>query len=480
MSQATLVERVSALRRRLEEIAPREVAPLSELSTRLRQLQDICRQAHLLHQQVQAVEAQAQKAADSNTLSPHTGHDLSGPKRICWQTRRWLVECRQCLQTLKALGETLNGSLLDEPRLLASYQLSVSMAECLLRGLQALPESALEQNRIAQGLGGWVFWLKTQVSAIHSWVQQSQRVSEQVQTLAYAIQSLCQRRPVLSRTLLTMADELAHGDWRNRPLQLLTPRLPGEQWAAIHGWNTAQLVARIVHRHRELRRQASTVILAALLHDVGMATISPEILEHNGPLSDSQRQEVEAHVGISAEAVRLMFPEETWLLEGILAHHERLDGSGYPAGKQGRGINSLARLLGVADTYAALATPRPYRPALPSRQVLTEVLAEAEKGRLDVAAAELLLSLSLHPVGSIVELSDGSVGQVVALNQTANESVLPAPIVAVLLDKEGTPVAIPRYVNLAEEANPHVVRQIPAEELKAINPFGWWMQMTPV
>jgi HD-GYP domain-containing protein (c-di-GMP phosphodiesterase class II) len=211
-----------------------------------------------------------------------------------------------------------------------------------------------------------------------------------------------------------------------------------------------------------------------------MAAISPEILQHNGQLTDAQRREVEAHVGISAEAIRLLFPNETWLVEGVLAHHERLDGSGYPAGRQGREINSLARLLAVADTYAALCCPRPYRGAFSPRSALMEVLTQAEQGRLDVAAAELLLSLSLYPVGSIVELSDGTVGQVIALNQGGPDSSPPAPIIAVLLDSAGQVLAIPRYVNLAEPTAPHIIRQIPQEELREVHSSSWWMQLNAI
>ncbi|GBD37529.1 3'3'-cGAMP-specific phosphodiesterase 3 [bacterium HR36] len=480
MSQATLVERVSALRRRLEELVPSNTASLIELSPRLRQFQEVCRQAQALHKQVQVVEAQVRELGGDNTLSGHQGHELSGPKRLSWQTWRWLLECRQCLQSLKQVGEMLATNLEGEQRLLDCYQLTVSMAECLVRGVQALPEGALEQNRVAQGLGGWVMWLKTQVAAMQAWGEQRQRVVTHVRSLAHAIQSLCQRRPVLNRTLMAIAEELAAADLHSSPLEMLQPELPPERWAALHGWNTAQVVARLVRWHRELRKQSVLVILAALLHDAGMAAVSPEVLEQEGPLSDPQRREIEAHVGISAEAIRLLLPNETWLIEGVLAHHERLDGSGYPAGRQGIGINSLARLLAVADTYAALCSPRPYRAALGSRAALLEVLTEAEQGRLDIAAAELLLGLSLYPIGSIVELSDGCVGQVIALNQASAESLPRAPIIAVLLDRTGQPLCIPRYINLGEAAAPHIVRQVSHQELLDINPQGWWTQMIPI
>ncbi|MCS7159969.1 MAG: HD domain-containing protein [Gemmatales bacterium] len=479
MSQAALVERVSALRRRLEEIAQRENVTLSQLSPRLRQLQEICQQAQALHQQTQLVEAQARELEAKENWQGHPAQELPGPRGLSWQTRHWLTECRACLQSLRSVGDMLSEDALIPSRLLASYQLTVSMVECLVRGLQALPEGILDQNRLAQGLGGWVNWLKTQIAAMRAGAERHRRVSQHILTLTHAIQSLCQRRPILNRPLLAIAEELADRECVSQPMELLSPSLPPERWAAILGWNTAQILARVIHRHREFRPRAALVLLAALLHEAGMATVSSDILEHPGPLSDAQRREIEAHVGISAEAVRLCCPQETWLVEGVLAHHERLDGSGYPAGRQGQAINSLARLLAMADTYAALCTPRPYRPAVSSRQALLEVLAEAERGRLDIAAAELLLGLSLYPIGSMVELSDGSVGQVIALSTEGNASTPPAQLVALLLDKHSQPLPIPCYRNLADATAPSIVRQVPLEELSQINPLGWWVQCIP-
>jgi HD-GYP domain-containing protein (c-di-GMP phosphodiesterase class II) len=480
MTQVQVVERVSALRKRLEEIAPSHPQPLSELYPQLKQLQELSRQAQVLQTQLGKVQDRLDTLAPNVSSLVHTGHHLAGPRQLSWQTRRLLLECRECLQTLRNMGEDLSEEVLDNQRWLAAYQLTVHMTECLLRGLQALPESALDQNRLAQGLAGWLNWLRAQVNALVSLRERHKRLAEHIYALSHAIANLSQGRPVLQRPLLAMAEELLQSDLANQPLELLTPVLPQERWAAIHGWNTAQVVARIVNRHPECRTRALFVVVAALLHDCGMASLSASIFEQASPLSDDQRREVEAHVGVSAEAMRLLWPDETWLVEGVRAHHERLDGSGYPFGAQGKAINSLARLLAVADTYAALCTRRAYRPAYSPRQALMEVLAESEQGRLDVTAAELLLELSLYPIGSIVELSDGSIGQVIALNQVASDQRLATPIVAVLLDGEGKPLGMPRYVNLASKSGPHLVRNIPVEELLEMQPGGFWVQILPV
>ena len=106
---------------------------------------------------------------------------------------------------------------------------------------------------------------------------------------------------------------------------------------------------------------------AGLLHDIGKVGVSNQILDKRGPLTDTERREVERH------------PEYTWqILSRIEAfsafawtasiHHEKLDGSGYPWKLQGGQIDRSARILGVADMYEALISDRPYRAGLtPSR-----------------------------------------------------------------------------------------------------------------
>ncbi|GFN22879.1 hypothetical protein TAMC210_11960 [Thermanaeromonas sp. C210] len=74
-------------------------------------------------------------------------------------------------------------------------------------------------------------------------------------------------------------------------------------------------------------------------------------------------------------------------------HHERLDGSGYPAGKKAADIPFFARILSVADVYDALTSDRPYRPALPRERALAIIGEEVDKGWWDPEAYRLLVKV---------------------------------------------------------------------------------------
>ncbi len=126
---------------------------------------------------------------------------------------------------------------------------------------------------------------------------------------------------------------------------------------------------------------------AAPLHDVGKVEIRSQLLGKAGPLTVEEVAEIRAHPVAGA---RLVMPLRKFhdALPYVLFHHERWDGSGYPAGLSGRRIPIEARLLAIADAFDAMISPRPYRGALTHAHALAEV----ENGagtQFDPVAAEL-------------------------------------------------------------------------------------------
>jgi HD-GYP domain-containing protein (c-di-GMP phosphodiesterase class II) len=135
---------------------------------------------------------------------------------------------------------------------------------------------------------------------------------------------------------------------------------------------------------RDLRR-------AALLHDVGKLAVSSRILDKPGRLTDAEFAEIRRHPLITMSVLdRVPGLRELAPLAG--AHHERLDGGGYPRGLRGAQLTMPMRLLAVADVYEALTSERPYRRALTSDEALAIIRAEAPH-RLDRDAAAALEEL---------------------------------------------------------------------------------------
>ncbi len=112
--------------------------------------------------------------------------------------------------------------------------------------------------------------------------------------------------------------------------------------------------------------------MGGLLHDLGKLRVPAEILAKPGRLTELEMGLVKEHANTGFEILeRIDFP---WpLAQVVLQHHERLDGSGYPAGLSGDAILQEARIIGVADVVEAMASHRPYRPALGLDVALDEI-----------------------------------------------------------------------------------------------------------
>jgi HD-GYP domain-containing protein (c-di-GMP phosphodiesterase class II) len=199
-----------------------------------------------------------------------------------------------------------------------------------------------------------------------------------------------------------------------------------------------------------------------------MLDVPAEVLARPEPLDDAGRRTVEGHAHRGAELAAALLPDGDWLAAAVAGHHERLDGSGYPDGLRDAQLAPLTRLLAVCDVYAALASPRPHRPARETRAALTDTLLLAEGGALDRGRAERLVQLSFYPAGSVVELADGALGVVVAGHAVRRDVNLPArPVVLRLTDADGRPLPAPRPLDLAECDGHSIVRGLPPDEGRA-------------
>ena len=121
--------------------------------------------------------------------------------------------------------------------------------------------------------------------------------------------------------------------------------------------------------------EVSKVSTAALLHDIGKIGIPDKVLNKKGKLNEEDWEAIKAHPRLGANIVGNI-PNLVPCVSSILHHHERWDGGGYPEGLKGEEIPIEARILAIADSFEAMTSARPYRPALS----LEEVIKELQKG----------------------------------------------------------------------------------------------------
>ena len=118
----------------------------------------------------------------------------------------------------------------------------------------------------------------------------------------------------------------------------------------------------ILCRGMGLNGHTPEIVLAALFHDIGKIGVEGRFLAHDGPLEPDEARAVQAHTTLGGQALSRMFERETVTLVAC-HHHEKYDGTGYPAGLSGDEIPLAARIVGLIDAYDAIRAQRNYSPA---------------------------------------------------------------------------------------------------------------------
>jgi HD-GYP domain-containing protein (c-di-GMP phosphodiesterase class II) len=156
--------------------------------------------------------------------------------------------------------------------------------------------------------------------------------------------------------------------------------------------------------------------LGLFLQDIGKAALPPNIVYKSGPLADDEWELMRRHpelglaflrdegIGLRAKSV-------------VRSHHERWDGEGYPSGLAGEEISQFARVAAVADVFDAITSERHYSPAQPQNAGVSAI-SEGAGSAFDPEIASVFADVvSPHPPGSEIELPDGRLGVVAAVDE---------------------------------------------------------------
>jgi HD-GYP domain-containing protein (c-di-GMP phosphodiesterase class II) len=130
---------------------------------------------------------------------------------------------------------------------------------------------------------------------------------------------------------------------------------------------------RIARQMHLADREVELIRLASRVHDLGKIAVPDEVLHKHGRLTEAEFALMKKHPDTGAE-ILAKFPEYRRGRELVLAHHERIDGRGYPRGLSGTAIPLGARVMAVADAWDAMTSDRPYRTALEHGVALAELM----------------------------------------------------------------------------------------------------------
>ncbi len=207
-----------------------------------------------------------------------------------------------------------------------------------------------------------------------------------------------------------------------------------DEFLPDHAYTTAVLCVATASHLTWTRHWVRLAGLTGLLADVGMGLIPAGVRFSVRGLDDVEANRVRRHPAFGVTLLDTMagLPEEVAL--GVYQHHERENGSGYPRGLKGPQIADTARLVAVADSFAAAADQRPYKLAKRPHEALREVIASGARGVLHrPTVLALVRAAGLFPVGSFVTLSGGVLARV----DGANARRIDRPRVTVLRREAG-------------------------------------------
>jgi len=201
--------------------------------------------------------------------------------------------------------------------------------------------------------------------------------------------------------------------------------------------------------------------MAGLLHELGMFKLPDTFQNANRPLTEAEKRALSAHPLLGYRALReLGFPPNVTL--AVLEHHEKEDGKGYPQGLTGDKIAMSAKILAVASAYDAQIASRPYRSARNGHASLLELLKDNKKAYDEQILRRLVFTLSLYPIGSLVELKNGSLAMV----NDANPDDPRHPDVRILTDESHSPLVDYPIVKLSERGDLDIQRVLNSDEVQ--------------
>lgn len=209
--------------------------------------------------------------------------------------------------------------------------------------------------------------------------------------------------------------------------------------------------------------------VGALLHDIGKSAISPSILRNN-ERNKHEEAVYRTHCLGGYESALSAGSLSQPILDTILHHHERLDGSGFPDGLHGEGVHLAARVVAIADRFDNLVNPIDFRHAISPSEALARMWSK-EKNGFDATLLQLFIrAMGVYPPGSIVQLSDGHVG--VVMTSATTESPLSPQVI--IYDPE-VPLRQAFIIDLAKEPSVKIDRALrlhdrPNEELDYLLP----------
>ena len=230
-----------------------------------------------------------------------------------------------------------------------------------------------------------------------------------------------------------------------------------------HALHTVVLCVLLARRLQWPAPRMMSLVKAALTMNLTILELQGQMAAQDVPVKESQRNEIRAHPEKTVALLTALGITDADWLTAVVQHHEHLDGTGYPSGRQD--LSELSVALHVVDVLTAKISPRAVRESLSPQEAVRQLYREDKGGQISTA---IIKEFGISPPGDYVKLASGEMGVVV--QRTTNAK---APIVAAITDTQGHPIAktvrhdtgLPEFAILATVTDKTMLKRLPPERL---------------
>ncbi len=294
--------------------------------------------------------------------------------------------------------------------------------------------------------------------------------ADAITNIKYVLNALADANHIDGNTIRSMVDRFMK-TWltdRSILLNFINVKSSDEEYLYHHSLNVCLLSINIAAAASYSEKQILDIATGAALHDVGMLLVPREIRLKKGRLTKDEWYEVQKHSVLGLHILEKVskLPESAPYI--AYQTHERENGQGYPKQRNSRLIHNYSKIVQIADVFESLSSPREYRGAYIPYRAMEIII---KMSRTNLLASDLVKAfisyMSLFPVGSMVELSDHSIGKVVQ----ANELHYTKPVVSIIVDSTGRLIAKERIyqADLAQLTSLQIVKAVESNTVPGLD-----------
>lgn len=267
----------------------------------------------------------------------------------------------------------------------------------------------------------------------------------------------------------TADDILESLDANENALACLSHIRSKDEYLLEHSVNVGLLLGVFARSRRMDQKVTRDLVAGGLLHDIGKILVPSEILNKPGKLEAEEWEEMKRHVTYGEQILDVTHGLSDMTRSICAMHHERLDGSGYPRNLPAEKITEAGRMAAICDVYDAVTADRVYHKGMAPNEVLRKLI-EWSIFHLDKDLVyDFIRCLSVYPVGTLVELSNGRAGVVIEANRRQAKQ----PVVRVFFNTRHNHQIEPQTYDLAtKHADLEIVSTLDSRALGIdIRPF---------